>query len=195
MALLSLRKRLSLAAALSILLLSCAPTPPPAAPRTGLSDYDVILKRGDGYYFKSRYAEAAAEYSRAVELERGRAEGYRFRGYALMALGEHGRAQGDFERALEVAPDYTEARLGLGILLFRQGKYGEAIEELTLVTDADPWNTTARYYTALACEKVGRLREAVEAYKGYIHCAVPRDDETIRHARERIRELEDSPQQ
>jgi cytochrome c-type biogenesis protein CcmH/NrfG len=61
------------------------------------------------------------------------------------------------------------------------------------VTKADPWNSTARYYLALACEKVGRLREAVEAYKGYIHCAVPRDDETIRHARERIRELEGSP--
>lgn len=173
-----------------VLLASCSPAP---VHRPGPSEYDILLKRGDGYYFNSRYAEAAAEYSRAVELDRERAEGYRFRGYALLSLEEYGRARQDFDRALEISPDFTEARLGLGTLLFRLGKYGEAIEEFTLVTKADPWNSTARYYMALACEKVGRLREAVEAYKGYIHCAVPRDDETIRHARERIRELERSP--
>jgi tetratricopeptide (TPR) repeat protein len=172
------------------LIASCAPSP---AHRSGPSGYDILLKRGDGYYFKSRYAEAAAEYSRAIELEKGRAEGYRFRGYAMLALEDHERARQDFDRALEISPGYAEARLGLGTLLFRQGKYGEAIEELTLVTEADPWNSTARYYLALACEKVGMIRKAVEAYKGYIHCAVPRDDETIRHARERIRVLESSP--
>lgn len=174
------------------LIVSCAPAP---VQRSGLSGYDILLKRGDGYYFNSRYAEAAAEYSLAIELEKERAEGYRFRGYAMLALEDHKRARQDFEQALEISPGYTDARLGLGTLFFRQGKYGEAIEEFTLVTEADPWNATARYYLALACEKVGMIREAVEAYKGYIHCAVPRDDETIRHARERIRELEGSPHQ
>jgi tetratricopeptide (TPR) repeat protein len=186
----TVRIHLPLAVILISLFASCAPSP---VHRSGPSGYDILLKRGDGYYFNSRYAEAAAEYSRAVELEEGRPEGYRFRGYALMALEDYDRARQDFERSLEISPDYTEARLGLGTLLFRLGKYGEAIEEFTLVTKADPWNSTARYYMALACEKVGKLREAVEAYKGYIHCAVPRDDETIRNARERIRELEGSP--
>ena len=171
---------------------SCASTPAPSPSPFG---YDILLKRGDGYYFNSRYTEAAQEYTAAVELDPDRAEGYRFRGHTMLALGEYGRARQDFERALEISPDYTEARFGLGKLLFRLGKYGEAIEEFTVVISADPWHATARYYMALACEKVGRLREAVEAYKGYIHCAVPRDDESIHFARERIRELEGSPRQ
>jgi tetratricopeptide (TPR) repeat protein len=173
-------------------LFSCASAP---EARRSLTDYDIFLKKGDGYYFKSRYAEAAAEYSLAIELDRGRPDAYRFRGSALLAYGEVEDARQDFEKALEISPDYAEAHLGIGILLFRQGNYAEAIDAFDRTTELDPWNSPARYYKALACEKVGRLREAVEAYKGYIHCAVPRDDATVEQARKRIRELESSPRQ
>jgi tetratricopeptide (TPR) repeat protein len=187
----TLRTPLSLAVGmLGLLLLSCGTTP---TVRSGFSEYEILLKKGDGYYFNRRYLEAVAEYTKAVDLESGRAEAYRFRGNALMALEEYGEAGRDFRRAIELSPEYAEAHLGLGILLYRTGKYGEAIEELAVVTSLDPWNSAAHYYTALACEKVGRLREAVEAYRGYIHCAVPRDDETVRRARERIEALEASP--
>ncbi len=175
---------------LAALFFSCA-----SVPEAGrrLTDYDILLKKGDGYYFMGRYAEAAAEYSLAVEIDSRRPEAYRFRGLALLALEEFEDAGKDFERALEISPDYAEAHLGRGILLFRQGKYPEAIEAFDRTTELDPWDSLARHYKALACEKVGRLREAVEAYKGYIHCAVPGDDATVEQARKRIRELELSP--
>jgi tetratricopeptide (TPR) repeat protein len=185
-------RKISLFAAglLPVLFFSCASVPEAGR---GLTDYDIHLKKGDGYYFMSRYAEAAAEYSLAIEIDSRRPDAYRFRGFALLAHGEFQDARKDFERALEISPDYPEAHLGLGILLFRQGNYAEAIDAFDRTTELDPWNSLARYYKALACEKVGRLREAVEAYKGYIHCAVPSDDGTVEQARERIRELESFP--
>ena len=85
-----------LTAVLAAFLVSCAPGP---GVRSGPTEYEILLKRGDGYYFNSRFAEAAAEYSRAVELNRGRAEAYRFRGYALMALEEWEGARDSLCRA------------------------------------------------------------------------------------------------
>ena len=118
------------------------------------------------------------------------ADPYRYRGYTWMALGSYEQARSDFDRAIEIRADYSEAYLGRGILRFREGKFADAVDDMDLAITFDPWNGTARYYKALACEKIGRLREAVEAYKGYIHCAVPGEAESVERARRRIEELE-----
>lgn len=178
---------LALAAAFS---LSCGTLPPPSKQ---FSEGEILLKRGDGYYFNGRYAEAIEEYTRAIEIDPGLAAAYRYRASAYLALEEHLRALADFDRAIEIDPDFAEAHLGRGVLHYRQGAYSEAIDDFDRVIALDPWNSNAQFYKALACEKVGRLREAVEAYRGYIHCTVPRDDGTVEFARERIRQLEEGP--
>ena len=175
-----------IAVAAAAALMSCSA----ATVQRGHTESEILMKKGDGYYFNSRYAEALEEYSRAIESEPGSAPAYRSRGYTFLALEEHEAAEKDFDRAVELAPTYGEAYLARGILLFDRGRYAEAIDDFDKVIEIDPWETTARYYKALACEKVGRLREAVEAYKGYIHCTVPRDATAVKSARERVRELQ-----
>jgi len=155
-----------------------------------LSEADVLLKIGDGFYFNDRYEESVEKYSQAIEAQPGLAKAYRFRGYAYLALDENAKALDDFNRAIEISPDFAEAYLGRAAFYYRQTAYSEAIADFERVIELDPWNDTARYYKALACEKVGRLREAVKAYKGYIHCSVPRENPGVETARERIRELE-----
>jgi tetratricopeptide (TPR) repeat protein len=161
-----------------------------ASGQRGHTESEILMKKGDGYYFNSRYGEALEEYSRAIEESPGTAPAYRSRGYAYLALEDHEAAERDFDRAVELAPDYGEAYLGRGMLLFRRGRYAEAIDDFDRVVELDPWDSTARYYKALACEKIGRLREAVESYRGYIHCTVPRDAAALEEARERLRDLE-----
>jgi len=174
----------------SAFFVSCGTLPPPAEK---FSEGEILLKRGDGYYFNSRYEEAIEEYTRAIAADPGLAAAYRYRASAFLALEENVQALADYDRALEIDPSFAEAHLGRGVLHYRQGAYSEAIDDFDRVIDLDPWNSSARYYKARACEKVGRLREAVEAYRGYIHCTVPRDDGTVEFARERIRELEKGP--
>ena len=169
---------------------ACAPggTATGTIPRT-----EVLLKRGDGFYFKGRYEEAAAEYGRAVELDPKNGSARRSRGFAVAALGRLDEARRDFDRAVALNPADGEAYQARGTISFRQGRYAEAIDDFDRVIEIDPWNAQVRYYKALACERIGRLRDAVEAYKGYIHCSVPRDDGTVESARERIGELEQGP--
>ena len=163
-----------------------------AAPSTGiksLSETDILLKIGDGFYFNDRYEESVEKYSQAIEAQPGLAKAYRNRGYAYLALDEDAKALADFNRAIEISPDFAEAYLGRATLHYRQNAYSEAITDFDRVIELDPWNETARYYKAQACEKVGRLREAVKAYKGYIHCIVPRENPSVETARERIMAL------
>lgn len=174
----------------SALFVSCGTLP---APAEKFSEAEILLKRGDGYYFNSRYEEAIEEYTRAIDVDPGLAAAYRYRGSAYLALEEYLQALDDFDRAIEIDPSFAEAHLGRGVLHYRQGAYSEAIDDFDRVIDLDPWNSNAQFYKALACEKVGRLREAVEAYRGYIHCTVPQDDGTVEFARERIRKLEKGP--
>jgi len=170
------------------LLVSCAGSPD--AVERSLSEADILLKKGDGYYFNDRYDEAIREYTLAAAADPGSAAVYRNRAYAWLALREMEKAREDFDRAVKIAPGFAEAYLGRGGLYYQQGKYAEAIDDFDRVIELDPWNATARYYKALACEKIGRLREAVEAYRGYIHCVVPREGGSADFARERIQDLE-----
>jgi tetratricopeptide (TPR) repeat protein len=160
------------------------------ARRHGFTETDILVKKGDGYYFNNRHEEAAAEYSRAIDLDPNLAVAFRNRANAFMALQRWTEALRDFDRAVAIDEDYAEAYLARGALYYLQGKYAEAIDDFDRTTEIDPWNSTARYYKALACEKIGLIREAVEAYKGYVHCTIPRDATSIEHAREKIRELE-----
>jgi tetratricopeptide (TPR) repeat protein len=169
-------------------IVSCAGSP--EGVEHTLSDAEILVKKGDGYYFNDRYDEAVREYTDALAADPRSSGAYRNRGYAWLALRETEKAKADFDRALEIAPDFSEAYLGRGGLYYLQGKYAEAIDDFDRVIELDPWNATARYYKAQACEKIGRLREAVEAYRGYIHCVVPREGGSADFARERIQELQ-----
>lgn len=171
---------------LAALLSACAASPP--APN--ISKVEILLKRGDGFYFNSRYEEAVKEYGQAVELSPRLAAARHHRGRALAALGKTKEAMEDFDRAVLLDPESAAAYLTRGVLSYRLGKYSDAIDDFDRVIELDPWTAEARYYKALACEKVGRLREAVEAYRGYIHCSVPREDASVDFARDRIRALE-----
>ncbi len=181
------------ATALAMLLLIAGGCAAGTSSVRGISEVEILMKRGDGFYFNSRFEEAAEEYRRALELDPKNGAAYRSRGYAMAALDRLEDARRDFDRAIAAGPGDSEAYQARGTLSFRQGKYAEAIDDFDRVIEIDPWNSTARYYKALACEKIGRLREAVEAYKGYIHCTIPRDDGTVDYARERIRDLEHGP--
>jgi len=179
---------LAIAIVTAVSFTSCAGSP--EVDERTLSDAEILMKKGDGYYFNDRYDEAVREYTGALAADPGSAGAYRNRGYAWLALGETEEAKADFDRAVEINPDFSEAYLGRGGLFFLRGKYAEAIDDFDKVIELDPWNATARYYKALACEKIGRLREAVEAYRGYIHCVVPREGGSADFARERIQDLQ-----
>ena len=54
-------------------------------------------------------------------------------GFALLALGELGRAKGAFERALALAPDYVDANLGLALIAFRSEDFDLAETQALVV--------------------------------------------------------------
>jgi tetratricopeptide (TPR) repeat protein len=90
-----------------------------------------------------RFAEAAEEYRRTIELA-DRQKGFVVRGLhagladCLARLGREADAEAEFRREIEIIPYSREARVGLGLLLRSQGRDAEARDALAGIVTANP---------------------------------------------------------
>ncbi len=120
------------------------------------------LESGDRYFAKSKYREAAIQYSNAVQVDSHFAEAHHQLGEAYLKLGEAARAFQELSTTVELAPDDYRARIDLtNILLGAHNPDGSPMEEyikqarghLDLLREKQPQNPEvfqawANYYAA-----------------------------------------------
>ncbi|NJO94032.1 MAG: tetratricopeptide repeat protein, partial [Hydrococcus sp. RM1_1_31] len=73
--------------------------------------------------------QAVADFTRAIELDRDRAETYNYRGTSYFWLKQFQKALADYDRALELDPNLTLAYYNRGYVRIELGDKAGAIED------------------------------------------------------------------
>jgi tetratricopeptide (TPR) repeat protein len=104
------------------------------------SHFDRGLRRMQ----KGRFAEAAAEFERAVEADPGDEKSWRHLSAAYFQVGRYAEAERPARRSVELAPHDPAVHCNLGVIQRKQQKWSEARESLLHALRLDPDYLKAR---------------------------------------------------
>lgn len=124
----------------------------------------VHILRGRLAFAKGRYADAEAEFRRAVDAAPGSAPALVNLGSTLGKLGDVDGALKSYRQALAAAPDNAAAHFNSGLLLGNLDRHTEAAEHLGVAADAWPEDAEAQRLLAKELAAAGREEEAVRRY-------------------------------
>src|SRR5262249_55243812 len=111
--------------------------------------------RGKAFYAKGDNDRAIADYTQAIQLDRG-AHPYNSRGDAYLAKGDYEHAIADYDRVIELDPNNSHAYLKRGVANLYFGAVPQAAADLNSASALDPKEP----YTALWLEIVDRRGRA-----------------------------------
>ena len=124
----------------------------------------VYLSRGKVAFEARRYAEAAAEFRKAVAAKPDSFTARVNLGAALTQLGDPKGAAEQFEEAIRLDPAKANAHYNLAVLLAGENKHEQAIDHLRSVLKIDANDHAARFLLAQELEKSRRSDEALTEY-------------------------------
>jgi tetratricopeptide (TPR) repeat protein len=101
---------------------------------------------GRKYHALGLYAEAVAEFDKALGLCPGYPDIHNRRALSCRELGRYADAKSSFLRAIELKPNYVEAHVNLGALYHKLGSRTEAVVMLERALQLDPEHRVARVY-------------------------------------------------
>ena len=138
----------------------------------------VYLARGKIAFEARRYADAAAEFRKAVAAKPDSVTARINLGAALTQVGDVNGAVEQFEEALKIEPGRVNAHYNLAVLLARQNKHDDAITHLRSVLRVEANDLNARFLLAQELEKAGRRDEALVEYArvSYLLAASPQTE-------------------
>jgi tetratricopeptide (TPR) repeat protein len=119
-----------------------------------------LFNRGNKLIEQGAYAEAAAHYEEAVELDSSHAAAINNLGSALVHLGRYDEAERHFREAMARKPDYSDPYSNLGNLTRQQGYLSESEALLRRALKLRPNNLDARINLGLTLVFLGRTRDA-----------------------------------
>jgi tetratricopeptide (TPR) repeat protein len=124
----------------------------------------VHLARGKLAFEANRYAEAVAEFRKAVASRPDSVTARINLGAALSQIGDVKGAIEQFEEAIRLEPGRVNAHYNLAVLFARENKHAEAINHLQPVLSADPADVAARLLLARELRKSGKLDDALAQF-------------------------------
>jgi tetratricopeptide (TPR) repeat protein len=127
----------------------------PAAEFYRLFDNALELDR------QGQHAAAAAEWEKALAIDRDNAKAQTNLGIALSGAGDASGAMAHFERAVELNPYYAEARNNLGAALVQSDKPEKAVTQFRMALEVNPDFVEARHNLALALIQAGKCADAL----------------------------------
>lgn len=101
---------------------------------------------GRKYHALGLYAEAIAEYDKALSLCPTFPDIHNRRAASCRELGQYAEAKASLLKALELKPNYVEAHVSLGVLHQRLGNLPEAVKSWERALQLDPKHRLARIY-------------------------------------------------
>jgi Flp pilus assembly protein TadD len=113
-----------------------------------------VLKR------QGKFQEAAAHYTKALQINPNYAEPYNNLGTVLDQQGKTQEAAAHYTKALQIKPDYAEPHINLGIILIQQGKIQEAAAHFTKALQIKPNNARAYNNMGTLLDQQGKTQEA-----------------------------------
>jgi tetratricopeptide (TPR) repeat protein len=123
------------------------------------------VRRAAAHVARARYAAAAAEYRRALEVQPFDPTVRNKLGICYQQLGNDAMARREYERALELDPGYAEVWNNVGTLEQARKRFKPAVRAYKKAIEtkpglATPWKNLGNAYLAM-----GQVQEAFEAYQ------------------------------
>lgn len=128
----------------------------------------VYLSRGKVAFEARRYAEAAAEFRKAVGAKPDSFTARVNLGAALTQMGDLKGAAEQFEEAIRIDPGKVNAHYNLAVLLAGENKHDQAIDHLRSVLNIDAGDQGARLLLARELVKAGQPDQALAEYSRVI---------------------------
>jgi Flp pilus assembly protein TadD len=119
-----------------------------------------LFNRGNKFIEQNAYAEAAALYEEAVELDSSHAEALNNLGSALLRLGRYDEAERHFREAIAIKPNYSDPHGNLGNLLRQKSYLSDSEAFLRRALKLRPNNLDARTNLGLTLIFRARQRDA-----------------------------------
>lgn len=124
----------------------------------------VYLSRGRVAFEARRYAEAAAEFRKAVAAKPDSFTARVNLGAVLTQLGDRVGAAEQFAEAIRIDPTKATAHYNLAVLLAGEDKHEQAIDHLRSAMKIDAADHVARFLLAQELSKSGKSDEALAEY-------------------------------
>jgi serine/threonine-protein kinase len=124
--------------------------------------WDGYYELGVFYYRQRRYAEAAAEFEKVLEITPDNALAHATLGGIVQLLGQDGEAEEHLKRSIELQSSYA-AYTNLGALYYRERRWAESIAmtRKALEINANDWRAWSNL--GIAYEWLNRKNEADDA--------------------------------
>ena len=104
----------------------------------GVSDYDHAVLDGVSNLNLNKPEKAFKDFSRAIEIDPERADGYVGRANTLNTMGRHEESLPDYNRAIEIDPELANAYANRGSAYSHLGQYKKAIADYETALELDP---------------------------------------------------------
>ncbi|HUN74441.1 MAG TPA: sulfotransferase [Steroidobacteraceae bacterium] len=126
---------------------------------------EALLAQADGYVTQNDYAQAAALYMQAIELNPRHANARIMLGAMLCKLGRYAEAEEHFRRAAVLNPRSPDAHSNVGTVLLWRGQVSEAEAPLRRALKLSPKHLDAQVSLGRTLLALGRVHEAKEAFR------------------------------
>ncbi|HVK11237.1 MAG TPA: tetratricopeptide repeat protein, partial [Gemmataceae bacterium] len=117
--------------------------------------------RGNAFQNLRRFDDAAADYTKAVELDPKHAHAWNNRGLTYLRMGQAGKAVVDFSLAIELDPKGALAWCNRGNAYYKLGKPDKAIADYSRAIALDPTHARAWTGRGAAYNELGHADKAV----------------------------------
>lgn len=148
-----------------------APTkkPAPAKPKPAASgpkmSPDKYVEQGDKFASEARWAEAEAEYQKAVQLEPNNVRWRVALAIALTRQNKYADAEAQYREAARIEPNNAQWHAGLGDRLAEQQKYAQAETAYRQAVQLEPENVFWRTYLGFVLARQKKYAEAEAEYR------------------------------
>ncbi len=127
------------------------------------TDVKTLIEQGNNLLLNGKITEAAAAFSRAVELDRSAARAHLGVAEANLALGAVDIVNIACRHVLELSPNSADGALAHSILLVLDQQYDAAVFELERVETLDPGRAYAHALRGYCLRRLGRNGDAALA--------------------------------
>jgi tetratricopeptide (TPR) repeat protein len=138
----------------------------------------IHLIRGKLALEASRYADAAAEFRKAINANRDSLTAHVNLGGVLIQTGDPKGAAEQFAEALRIDPTNSNANYNLAILLARENKHDAASAHLRATLSVDPNDLNARFFLAQELLRSDRKEDALSEFSLVVD-ADPNNEEAL----------------
>ena len=125
----------------------------------------AYLARGNYALDRARYAEAGADFARALEINPKSPDAFLLRGTLALRTKRVPEAMADYDRALALDPRYGAAFRMRCVAKANLGRYSDALTDCEQAVRFEPTNDEAWVNTGALQAALGRMPEAAESYE------------------------------